>query len=169
MVRRTPPAADRMRPQGAGSAVRSQCNYATARQSEAARGRGGRGCQFVYGLTTRNVNLFGALQQWLTADAHYAWAWRTNKATSTRRSNVHFMAIRPHAAESQLRALFVVLLARRIVASRRNELVVHFFGEAEALLHVGHDLDDLADEVGFFVLHHFGNEVRTDGLPILIE
>jgi hypothetical protein len=53
-------------------------------------------------------------------------------------------------------ALFVVLLARRIVASRRNELVVHGLREAEPLLHVGHDLNELADEVAFFVLHDFG-------------
>jgi hypothetical protein len=118
----------------------------------AARGRGGRGCQSVYGLTTRNVKrrrlVFGALQQWNKAGACYAWPGGTHKATGTRRSDVHFRAIRPHpgAAESQLRALFVVLLARRIVAPRRNELVVDRLREAEALLHVRHDRPGLTPD-----------------------
>ena len=65
--------------------------------------------------------------------------------------------------------LLVPLLARRIVASRRDELIEGRLGEAEPLLHVRYHLDDLADEIALFVLHDFGDEVCADRLPVLVK
>src|SRR5215472_14947234 len=76
---------------------------------------------------------------------------------------------RPFRVDASCRCLLVALLAGRIVASRRNELVINRLGEAKPLLHVGDDFNHLADQVALFVLDDFGDEVRTDRLAILVE
>src|SRR6516164_8240072 len=75
----------------------------------------------------------------------------------------------PTSARSERCLLLVGLLARWIVAAWWNEFVVHRLGEAQPLLHVRHDTNDLANQLTFFVLHDLGHEAGANGLSIFVE
>ena len=65
--------------------------------------------------------------------------------------------------------LVVDLLAYRDFAPGQADSVEDLLGEPKPLLHGGHDLDHLVDQIAVLVLDNFGNKDRADRLAILVE
>ena len=63
----------------------------------------------------------------------------------------------------------VLLLANRHIAGGQPNSVKRHLGEAQPLIHIGHDLDHLADEIPVLIFDDFRDEARADGLAILIQ
>ena len=64
--------------------------------------------------------------------------------------------------------LVIVLFAHRHFAPGQADLSKDGRFEAKRLVHVGHDLDHLADQIALSILDGFGDETRADRLAIRV-
>src|ERR1700722_20229894 len=94
------------------------------------------------------------------SDACFTRRFRVRAVLQERMNRAAFAARSPKTS---------VLLALRIGPARRPDLDEHVSRIAQGLVHVGDDLDNLADEPALPVIGHFGDEVRADRLAVLIE